>query len=1016
MSTDSFPIIRRRFIGAIVTVLTVLTGLFAWYSLRDYESTIAGAQLRSASYASALKEHAERVFAQADGTLQDLVGEIQKNGGLPSTQGELFYRRLSLEQKSGSKFSSIYVVDKHGDIRAHSQQFGMKPVNLADRDYFVYHRNNPSGGLFISKPFTSRVSGTKRFSLSRALKDGNGQFNGLVSVTFEVSYFQTFYKSIDMGKNGRIILATVGGDILLIEPAFEQPFARDFKSSIVFAKYLPASPLGTHQVLSPLTNTMRIMSYHRLETIPLVAIVSFDKTEVVSIWRTALYKHGVVALLLVIFVVVLSLLFLRQLRRLEQATRHLELQQNDIADKAGKLLTAAKEWRGTFDAVADAVWVMDRQRQIVQANNACQILFGKSPLEIVGQHCSEMVYENVLHREDCPFEAMLITGERATAQFVRDHRWYEVSVDPIIDANGAITKAVFVVKDISTLKNAELREHVRSEVLERIASGTSLSELLVFIVEIVERELPGALCSIMLVDEDGKCLVNGAAPSLPEFYNRAVNRTRIGEGIGSCGTAAFRRERVVVEDIDTHPFWKGFTPAKEAGLKSCWSEPIIAPDGQLLGTFAIYHCQPALPGDEEIGLIKEAANFACIALERNRAEAQRTELELQLGQSQKMEAIGHLAGGVAHDFNNLLTPIIVYADLLKRALSGDEKLLPKIDGIVKASHKARDLTQQLLGFGRKQVLQMSIVDLNEAITSFHSIMRRALRESVEIKLQLSTFPAIIRADRSKIDQIILNLAINAQDAITDTGEILVETGQVIIDDEYARLHPGMDTGRYVLLAFKDTGKGMSDDVLRHIFEPFYTTKQIGHGTGLGLANVYGTVKQHKGYISVQSKVGSGTTFRIYFPMVEELPESPGQDTEVAGGVLSGTETILLVEDNEMVRDMVAELLVDVGYRVQSADHPAKALDLIRQHPEKIDLLLTDVVMPGMNGLQLFEQINAERPDIDRVLYMSGYTNNVIVTSGLLEEETHFLQKPFTSDVLLTKIRKILSSEVIRLES
>jgi signal transduction histidine kinase len=463
----------------------------------------------------------------------------------------------------------------------------------------------------------------------------------------------------------------------------------------------------------------------------------------------------------------------------------------------------------------------------------------------------------------------------------------------------------------------------------------------------------------------------------------------------------------VVEDIANHPFWASFPPALEAGLHSCWSEPIRSAAGKLLGTFAIYNLPSAVPDAEKVHLIEQAANFASIALERSQNEAERAELELQLGQSQKMEAIGHLAGGVAHDFNNLLTPIIVYADLLKRAMGDDEKLGPKVEGIIKAAHKARDLTQQLLGFGRKQVMQMQVVDLNEIISTFHSIMRRTLRESIEIDLRLSTAPAVIRADRSKIDQVLLNLAINAQDAIDGNGQVTVETGQVMIDDEYARLHAGMATGRYVLLAVKDTGSGMKEDVLRHIFEPFFTTKQVGQGTGLGLANVYGIVKQHKGYITAQSKVGTGTTFSLYFPLIDESPAPAAEDPVTYVVDRTGNATILLVEDNDMVRSMATDLLEGLGYWVCAADHPDTALSMVRQHPGRIDLLITDVVMPVMNGLQLFEQINAERPDIDRVLYMSGYAENVIVNAGVVAEEIHFLPKPFTVDTFIAKVQSLL---------
>ncbi len=682
----------------------------------------------------------------------------------------------------------------------------------------------------------------------------------------------------------------------------------------------------------------------------------------------------------------------------------------DISDRKDfeqKLKVVASEWRDTFDAIEDAVWLLDMDRKVLRANKATLSIFGKVPQDVIGLDCCEVGHNKLSTFGSCPFERMVQTGKRASMQVVVGSNWFEVSVDPVFDENGEIVKAVHVVKDINELKKAELREQVRSEIMERIARGEPLPELLSFIAKSIEKERPGALCSILLAVDEGRRLVTGAAPSLPEAYNVATGRIRIAEGVGSCGTAAFRRERIVVEDIAGHPFWKGFTPAQDAGLRSCWSEPIISSTGLLLGTFAVYHREPATPGEEEIKVIELAASYAGIAIERSRNESERNELEQQLSQSQKMEAIGHLAGGVAHDFNNLLTPIIIYADMLKRVLPDDENLRIKIDGIVKAAGKARELTHQLLSFSRKQVMQMQSVNLNEIITSFSSIMHRTLRESVEINLQLSSQAAIVLADRSKIEQVILNLAINAQDAIAETGRITIETGQVMIDDEYAHLHPGVSTGNFILLSFSDNGSGMNDETLKHIFEPFYTTKQVGHGTGLGLANVYGIVKQHNGFISVQSRIGRGTTFKIYLPLCSNVPELGYSHREVAATTHGGSEVILLVEDNEMVRVMTTDLLQGLGYRVYVEGHPEQALELARQIPEKIDLLISDVVMPGMNGQQLFERLNVERPDIDKVLYMSGYANSVIVENGTLEEGPMFLQKPFTVDMLMEKINALL---------
>lgn len=582
-------------------------------------------------------------------------------------------------------------------------------------------------------------------------------------------------------------------------------------------------------------------------------------------------------------------------------------------DLEQKLGAVASEWRETFDAIEDSVWLLDMDRHIIRANRASEQIFGKLPKDIAGLHCCQAAYGKVLPRTDCPFEAMLASGKRASVQMNLDNTWYEVSVDPVFDEQGCIIRAVYIVKNISRLKKAEYCEQNRSGILGRIAGGEPLPQLLSFIVLSIENGMPGALCSIMLVSDNGVRLLNGAAPNLPDYYNMATDGTKIGDGIGSCGTAAFRRERAVVEDIDSHPFWKGFAPAQEAGLRSCWSEPIISSSGVLLGTFAVYHRTPSTPTEDEIYLVQQASAFAAIAIERSKGEAERLKLEQLLGQSQKMEAIGHLSGGIAHDFNNLLTPILIYTDMLKRYLPDNEKVRSQLDGIIKASGKARELTQQLLSFGRKQVMQMQVLDLNNVIMSFYSILRRTLRENISLSLQLSSQPVVIHADSSKLEQVLLNLLQNAQDAIAINGVISIETGQVLIDDEFARRHPGMNAGHFVLLSCADNGCGMNAETMSQLFEPFFTTKEAGHGTGLGLANVYGIVKQHNGYITTVSTVGNGTVFKIYLPVCDEKPQSVRGGRELEGSDHSGSAVILLVEDNEMVLAMTSDLLEGFGY-------------------------------------------------------------------------------------------------------
>ena len=392
---------------------------------------------------------------------------------------------------------------------------------------------------------------------------------------------------------------------------------------------------------------------------------------------------------------------------------------------------------------------------------------------------------------------------------------------------------------------------------------------------------------------------------------------------------------------------------------------------------------------------------------RKQAEDERDQLEMQLRQAQKMEAIGHLAGGIAHDFNNLLTPIMGYAEMVASAMPNNDPLAPKLAGIIAASHKAKALTQQLLSFGRRPSVPAEVVDLNEIIVSFNTILRRTIRESIRIDLALDPEGAFIKGDLSQIEQIILNMTVNAQDAFEGThGRIHIETCRIWMDGENARLHPGMLPGEYVLLSFRDNGCGMSPEVINHIFEPFFTTKRVGHGTGLGLATVYGIVKQHNAHIAVTSQLGEGSTFNIYFPGGSQAPQMKTHVAPSPVRTVTGDITILLVEDNDMVRDMVQEMLTGFGFGVIATADPHHAVELFACGAVHIDLLVSDIVMPGMNGPQLYEQLSVQSPSL-KVVFISGYPINPSLRGGTLDDEVNYLQKPFTAEALLERINMVL---------
>jgi PAS domain S-box-containing protein len=383
------------------------------------------------------------------------------------------------------------------------------------------------------------------------------------------------------------------------------------------------------------------------------------------------------------------------------------------------------------------------------------------------------------------------------------------------------------------------------------------------------------------------------------------------------------------------------------------------------------------------------------------------QLEQQVIQAQKMEAIGRLAGGVAHDFNNLLTSILGYSDLLASRLPADSPLRRYAGEIRKASEVAATLTRQLLTFSSKQLLQPSVLQVNDVIEEMRLMLGRLTGEGVSLEMKLSPDLGCIRADQGQIEQVILNLVVNSRDAMPHGGGITIETANVDFNGDAADGFPASTAGPYVMVRVADTGAGMDEETKRRMFEPFFTTKEKGKGTGLGLATTYAIVKQCGGNLRVESKVAEGTTIKVYLPRVSEQCETAiGHDEPRVGE--EGTETILVAEDESAVRELAGEVLRKFGYTVLEAVDGEDALRIAADHGGVIDLLLTDVVMPGVNGQELAKRLTAQRPGL-RVLYMSGYTDNVIAHNGILDPGTCFLQKPFTPLLLAEKVREVLSS-------
>ncbi|HEY6097023.1 MAG TPA: PAS domain S-box protein, partial [Candidatus Deferrimicrobium sp.] len=448
------------------------------------------------------------------------------------------------------------------------------------------------------------------------------------------------------------------------------------------------------------------------------------------------------------------------------------------------------------------------------------------------------------------------------------------------------------------------------------------------------------------------------------------------------------RRRALLGEVFTEPELHRRRADGSPIVVSVSTSPLRRPDGTIYGIMSILMDVTERKAAEEI---------------RNRL----TMVEEQLRQSQKLEAVGRLAGGVAHEFNNLLTAISGYSDLLLHRLPEYSTLRRDVEEIRKAGDRAAALTRQLLAFSRRQVLQPKVLDLNAVVTNMEPMLRRMVGERIVLAADLSPSLSWVKADPGQIEQVIVNLTLNARDAMPDGGRLTIATADAELSPAYAAVHPEVLPGPHVLLSVADTGHGMDDETQSHLFEPFFTKKGVGKGTGLGLATVYGIVQQSGGHIRVNSAADRGSTFLIYLPRVAASDAGPlGEDPPFLPHPSPGTETVLLAEDDEVVRRLAREVLSGNGYQVLEAGNGREALLLSEAHRGEIHLLLTDVEMPKMSGRELGERIRIQRPAL-RILYMSGYTDDAILREGILEDGIPFLQKPFTQEGLARKVREVL---------
>jgi PAS domain S-box-containing protein len=684
-----------------------------------------------------------------------------------------------------------------------------------------------------------------------------------------------------------------------------------------------------------------------------------------------------------------------------------------------------------FDSVGAGLGLFNMAGHAIECNAALERMLGYTAEEL-----GRLSFVDYTHPDDVDrcgdlldrLKAGDIRSFETEKRYIRKDGgtfWARLCVSMPFCVNGSEDTFIAVVEDntersLAAAALVEANERAINEYIrlleklgslgERLAGAHDLGSIYDAVCDFIVASVPCSAIYISRYDQK-----SDSRTGLYLWYNdRGMSAAEMGPtpvGDGPVGQAIRSGKTLIFNDF------LGAIAARPSGIRYGYDDDsrdprsaLVAPlmiMGRVIGAVEVQSYDAKAYSEEHATAMQMAASLTASAIENAELLEQTIAKAEQLRQAQKLESVGRLAGGIAHDFNNMLTAINGYSELTLRRLEPGDPLRRNVEEIKKAGERSAALTHQLLAFSRQQVLQPRIMELNQAVEDVRVLLERLIGENIQLELNLAPDAGLIEADPSQLTQVIMNLAVNSRDAMPEGGQILIQTQNVYLDEDYAARHIGSRPGSFVMLAVTDNGVGMSEQIQKHIFEPFYTTKEIGKGTGLGLPTVYGIVKQSGGYIWCYSEEGFGTSFKIYLPRADkdacEIEEERRSES-----VTTGNETILLVEDQELVRDLTTQLLKSCGYRVIQACDGEEALDICEKASQNIDLLITDIVMPKISGRQLVALIGPKLPGM-KILYMSGYTDDAIVQKGIIEPDSNFIAKPFTLTDLAHKVRQCLDA-------